>query len=327
MKANPEAATPTVSVIVPVYNGAATIAACVESLLALDYPEDRREIIVVDNRSTDDTRSILARYPIVVLAEDDVQSSYAARNRGVAASRGEYLAFTDADCVADRRWLRGLIGALQEPEVGGVAGAIEALQTTSAVERYQATRAIRAERAFAHTVLPFAQTANAGYKRPAFERIGGFDPSIVYGGDLDFSWRMQHETGLRLVYERAALIWHQHRTTHRGLFKLYEKNAIANCLLAKRYEHYAGFPQFRTFLYLIREAARAALRVVTGTLRSAHEETVTSRFDAVCYAGAACGWLRWHWGIPPVAPSSDSNKGYKTSKLMGDGEWNARIPL
>lgn len=303
---------PSVSVIVPVFNGASTIAGCIESLLAVDYPRDRFELLIVDNCSTDATRSILARYPVRVVEEREVQSSYAARNRGADASRSEYLVFTDADCIVERGWLRALVRALQPPEVGGVAGGIEAFPGESAVERYQAPRAIRAERAFAHQFLPFAQTANAAFKRTVFSKIGGFDPAIIYGGDLDFSWRMQRETGLRLVFEPTAIVRHRHRTTHRGLFRLYEKNAIAYCLLAQHHEQYLSFPEFRTFLYLIREAARNGAKALGKALRFGREETLTSYFDALSFAGSAWGWFRWHRGtaIPRTFGSGHAQKAH-----------------
>jgi glycosyltransferase involved in cell wall biosynthesis len=282
---------PKISIIVPVYNGEATIRTCVEALLGLDYPRDRFEVIIVDNKSIDGTRRIVEGYAVTLLQEAAVQSSYAARNLGIAHASGDILAFTDADCVPERGWLRAIIAVIEPADVGGVAGAIEAFRADSAVERYQAQRAIRADRAYKHKVLPFAQTANAAYKREVFEKIGLFDPTLIYGGDLDFSWRMQSGAGLRLVYEALAFVWHRHRTTYKGLFGLYEKNAIANCLLAERYHHYETYPRVRTFLYLSRELLRSGLR--SALLR--RDET-GGPLDAVRYAGEAWGWLRWQVG-------------------------------
>jgi glycosyltransferase involved in cell wall biosynthesis len=285
------AALPKISVVVPVYNGEATIRTCVEAILGLDYPRELLQTFIVDNRSTDGTRKVLEGYPVTVLEESKTQSSYAARNLGIRHSTGDIVAFTDADCVPERSWLRAIVNAIAPADVGGIAGAIEAFRADSAVERYQASRAIRADRAYHHKVLPFAQTANAAYKREVFERIGLFDPTLIYGGDLDFSWRMQSGAGLRLVYEALAFVWHRHRTTYRGLFGLYEKNAIANCLLSQRYHHYETYPRVRTFLYLSRELLRSGLR--SALLR--RDETSGS-LDAVRYAGEAWGWLRWQVG-------------------------------
>lgn len=282
---------PKISIIVPVYNGEATIRTCVEALLGLDYPRDRFEVLIVDNKSLDGTRRIVEGYAVTLLQEAAVQSSYAARNLGIAHASGDILAFTDADCVPERGWLRAIVAAIEPSDVGGVAGAIEAFRADSAVERYQARRAIRADRAYKHKVLPFAQTANAAYKRAVFEKIGLFDPTLIYGGDLDFSWRMQSTAGLRLVYEALAFVWHRHRTTYKGLFGLYEKNAIANCLLAERYHHYETYPRVRTFLYLSRELLRSGLRSAL-----LHRDETGGSLDAVRYAGEAWGWLRWQVG-------------------------------
>ena len=297
----PEATTlPRMSVIVPVYNGEATIKTCVEALIGLDYPRDLLQLIVVDNKSTDGTRHILEGYPVTVLEESKTQSSYAARNLGIAHSTGDVVAFTDADCVPERGWLRAIVGAIQPADVGGVAGAIEAFRADSQVERYQARRAIRADRAYQHKVLPFAQTANAAYKREVFERIGLFDPTLIYGGDLDFSWRMQSSAGLRLVYEALAFVWHRHRTTYKGLFGLYEKNAIANCLLSQRYQHYETYPRVRTFLYLSRELLRSSLAAFS------RRDGASGSLDAVRYAGEAWGWLRWQVGAVTLPARTDA---------------------
>src|SRR5690349_17711642 len=125
----------TVSVVVAVRNAQATIAACVDSLLALEPAPT--EVLVVDNGSTDATLDVLSRYTerITVLHERR-RGPGAARNAGIAAARGQAVAFTDADCVVDRRWLGNLVGALAEPDVGAVGGTILAVDPANAVERY-----------------------------------------------------------------------------------------------------------------------------------------------------------------------------------------------
>ena len=61
--------TPLISIVVPVFDGEDLIGDCIESLLAMDYPEDRREIIVVDNKSNDRTAEIIGRYPVIGVLE------------------------------------------------------------------------------------------------------------------------------------------------------------------------------------------------------------------------------------------------------------------
>jgi glycosyltransferase involved in cell wall biosynthesis len=287
---------PMVAVVVPVHNGEATIRTCIEALLAQDWPSQALELIVVDNRSTDATRAVVAEYPVRLLEERRAQSSYAARNRGAAASHGDILAFTDADCVPDPGWVRALAAALQPDGVGLAAGPIEAWRCERLVERYQAVRALRAERAMRHPVLPFAQTANAACPRVVFDAVGGFDAACRFGGDLDFCWRLQCRTGMRLVYASAAVVRHRHRTTWRGLFALYEKNALANCLLAERWPHYAHYPSLRTGAFLGREMVRSGLRaLVTGPAGRADPGRAPLP-ETVRWAGELSGWLRWRCG-------------------------------
>lgn len=291
---------PSVAVIVPVHNGAATIRTCLEALLAQDWPREALELIVVDNRSTDATQAVVGEYPVRLVEEDRVQSSYAARNRGVAASHGDLLAFTDADCVPDPGWVRALAAAFEDHRVGLAAGPIEAWRADRLVERYQAVRALRAERAVRHPVLPFAQTANAACPRVVFDAVGGFDDACPFGGDLDFCWRVQCRTGLRLAYEAAAIVRHRHRTTWRGLFALYEKNALANCLLAERWPYYADYPSLRTGAFAGREMVRSGLRAVVAWQAGGDDPGRAPLPEMVRRAGELSGWLRWRCGVVPA---------------------------
>src|SRR6185503_12058000 len=190
-----------------------------ESLVSQRYTRDRFEIIVVDNRSTDMTTSQVRRFPVQLLHEDGIQSSYAARNRGVRAAQGALLAFTDADCVADPDWLSELCRPFAEPHVGASAGAIIAARPTTLVQQFCTqqrwyelaitqrpffTPKTRGER-LCHQIpwidyraglsrLPAMAnppTANVAYRRAVFDQIGFFEPRLRSGGDLDFAWRMQ----------------------------------------------------------------------------------------------------------------------------------------
>src|SRR5262249_61530566 len=109
-----------------------------------------------DTRRTDATGAVVASSPVRLVEERRVQSSYAARNRGVAASHGELLAFTDADCVPDPGWVRALAAAFEDHRVGLAAGSIEAWRADRLVERYQAAPAVRAQRPARPPPPPFA---------------------------------------------------------------------------------------------------------------------------------------------------------------------------
>jgi cellulose synthase/poly-beta-1,6-N-acetylglucosamine synthase-like glycosyltransferase len=291
---------PVVSVIVPAFNAERTIGGCLEALLTQDYPDDRIEIIAVDNRSTDRTAAVMCQHPVRVVAERRVQSSYAARNTGLAAARGNVLCFTDADCLPDPGWVRALVAALADDDAGGAAGRIEAAAGTTLVERFQVEeRVLDAANAFTRPALPFAQTANAAYRRIVFERVGLFDPSLVSGGDLDMSWRMQR-AGWGLSYAPGAVVRHRHRTTFRGLVRLYAKNGHGAALLGDRYPSYAPYQSLRVPLCRVKEMTQDLARVGVGfpgalARRDAYE-AVRPLFKLGIHVGDLLGWLRWRLG-------------------------------
>ena len=208
--------TPVVSIVVPVYNGEHTVAACIESLLGQEYPKERYEVIVVDNNSSDGTAGIVRSYPVRLLIEQ-MQSAYAARNTGVRGAVGEIVALTDADCVAHPHWLRHLVKHFMCEEVTGVAGQIAPYPASDLAATFlgDAFRYIDPE-ADEPLAVP---TGNVAYRRQALLDVGLFDPTFLIGGDIDLSWRIQIQTGDHIVYEPAAIVYHKYRTGILNMFK------------------------------------------------------------------------------------------------------------
>jgi len=254
---------PFVSIIVPVYNGSRTINALLASLLALDYPAERREILIVDNKSTDDTRERAQRYSVTLLDETEVQSSYAARNRGIEAARGEVLAFTDADCVVEPTWLKRLLADHEEPRWGGFAGSRKAYPPANLIERYCAQGWLfdplclqqpffRADSIGerlcsqvpvldyrSHISLPTglinSYTANVAYRRIVFEKIGYFDQRMNSGGDLDLAWRLQTQTDWQIAIVPDAVVYHQYRENLADLTSMSRRYGGGYTTLALKY--------------------------------------------------------------------------------------------
>lgn len=116
---------PMVTFVVAAYNEEKNIAAKIANTLALDYPGQRIELLVVSNGSTDRTNEIVNAYgdPRVQLVALPDPGKMAALNEGAARARGEILVFTDADFLLDRQTLATLVRPFADPEVGGVCGA------------------------------------------------------------------------------------------------------------------------------------------------------------------------------------------------------------
>jgi glycosyltransferase involved in cell wall biosynthesis len=225
---------PSVSIVVPVRNGGDVIQDCVVSLLGSSYPAQRREVIVVDNGSTDSTARIVRDLPVECLFEPRRGPS-SARNRGIEASRGEVIAFVDADCVATAGWLEELARPFVDPNVWAVAGEIVSYPPRTSAQRYMARRKGRWQKpALESRWWPFAVTANVAFRRCTFERVGLFDPALTRAQDKDFG-RRYLDAGLRFEYAPRALVLHRHRITAWGFFRQHVGWGYGAALLHAKY--------------------------------------------------------------------------------------------
>jgi cellulose synthase/poly-beta-1,6-N-acetylglucosamine synthase-like glycosyltransferase len=228
-------------VIVPVRDGESTIADCLDAILATDYPPDRREILVVDNGSSDGTAALIQARPVRYLRESKRGVSNA-RNRGIAESRGEILAFVDADCLVEPHWLTELVRPFEDPDVGAVGGELRHAPPTTAAER-QAARLLGNWQRFAFTSNPaYPITANAAYRREVLERIGAFDPHMTRAQDVELGLRFQERSGLRLAYAENATARHRNRATQLGFFRQQLGWAYGAGLVGAKYEALGGDP-------------------------------------------------------------------------------------
>lgn len=251
---------PMVSVIVPIYNGEADLPPLVDCLLAQDYPPSQVEFILVDNRSGDRSWDWLQRaqqmasdrgWQLHPLQELTIQSSYAARNRGIRVARGEILVFTDADCRPRPQWLRSLIGDFADPAIGMVAGEITSLPGHTLLERYaDRQETLSQKHTIDHPFLPYGQTANLAVRREVFQAIGLFRPYLTTGGDADLCWRMQQATDWVIAFAPGAIVEHRHRATWQEFASQWRRYGRSN-----RYLHQLhGVPLMR------RRSARQELR-------------------------------------------------------------------
>lgn len=183
------------SVVIAARNAATTLG---DQLQALDAqrPPFRWEIIVADNGSTDETveivRAMSRRMPELRLVEASARpGAAAARNIGVSAAAGRFLAFCDADDVVDAGWARAIGSALVRHTF--VAGRLEWELLNDAV-----TSASRAHDAVDHLPsstqapqLKRAGACNMGVHAEVFRRVGGFCEQAPSMEDIDLSWRIQ----------------------------------------------------------------------------------------------------------------------------------------
>ena len=231
---------PKVSVIVPIYNGEADLPDLIACLRSQSYPARQVEYLLVDNNSSDRTADLIKAategITVCYLSENQIQSSYAARNTGIRAAKGEILAFTDADCRPQPHWLEKLVEPFSDLAIGLVVGEIVGLPGNSILEKYaERCNTLSQKYTIEHPFCPYGQTANLAIRRQAFKQVGLFRPYLTTGGDADICWRIQRETNWQLEFVENAIIRHRHRSTIKELQSQWRRYGRSNLYLHELY--------------------------------------------------------------------------------------------
>jgi glycosyltransferase involved in cell wall biosynthesis len=233
---------PKVSVVIPIYNGEADLPELLNCLLLQTYPQDQVEYLLVDNNSSDRTLSILQKTAenspinILPLSENNIQSSYAARNAGIKAASGEIIAFTDADCRPQPQWLYQLIQPFINAEVVIVAGEITALPGKSLLEQFaDKQETLSQKHTLANKFCPYGQTANLAIRRNIFHSSGLFRPHLSTGGDADICWRILKANLGKLEFSPDAIVQHRHRLTIKELASQWRRYGRSNRYIMLRW--------------------------------------------------------------------------------------------
>ncbi|MDL5534483.1 glycosyltransferase, partial [Bifidobacterium longum] len=215
-----------VSVIIPVYNDAEGLRKC---LHALSVQEPRRggyEVIVVDNASTEDIKSVVDQFPNVKYLLHKKPGSYSSRNFGALHAAGSVLAFTDGDCVPAQDWLKkGAYQLLSSQTPRIVTGRIVLTWLNGKGPR---TIAGWWERIFGFNYqrlgllgqpyIKHGVTASMFMLRDTFDKLGGFTEDHFSGGDTDFSNRC-NARGIKVRFEPDVVVAHPAREDTKALLK------------------------------------------------------------------------------------------------------------
>ena len=217
---------PSISVIVPTYNRPDRVRACVRALAAQTLPRASFEIVVVDDGSDGERPSTVdwgIDAPVRVIRQDNAGPSVA-RNRGVAESRGDILAFTDDDCCPEPGWLAALVAALEaEPDalVGG--STTNGLAGDTCAEASQLiVRMVYDHFNDTDGRAYFLASNNIACRRERYHAVGGFSTDFVVPGaeDRDFCdrWRV---SGAPIAWVRDARVVHYHAQNLRSFTRLH----------------------------------------------------------------------------------------------------------
>lgn len=214
------------------------------------------------------------------------RSSYYARNAGAKGAEGEWLVFTDADCVP----AGGLIDAYFDPppadDVGALAGSVISDPDQSHfLARYATDRGFLDQEAGVHTAEDAAATANLAVRRSAFEEIRGFEEGIRSGGDVDLCRRLV-TAGWRIERRPEAIVTHLHRESLPDLMGTIARYGSGARWLNERYPGSA--PQWPVLAGL----AGAAKDIAANAVRRRFEEAAFRGVDGIGLVAHAIGYRR-----------------------------------
>ncbi len=233
---------PFFTIVIPTYGRPKLLAACLQSLTRLDYPQDCFEVIVVDDGSEVLQHDIV--YPFhshlnLVFLERPHAGPASARNYGAAEAKGRYLAFIDDDCTPAHNWLQALSTRFSDsPDCAIVGRTLNALEKNPYSSASQMLvdyfyRCFNSDPSNAQ----FLTSNNLAFPSRRFHSIGGFDTSFRLAGaeDRDICDRWLHH-GYKIIYVPEALVYHanaltcfsfwkQHFNYGRGAFSFHRRRA------------------------------------------------------------------------------------------------------
>lgn len=213
------------SVVVPVYNDQVRLQECLKSLKSQTF-KGFYEVLVVDNGSDQDIKSVTDQFPEIIYLTEDKPGSYAARNKGIDYTTGNYIAFTDSDCIPSEDWLENALNFFeQNEECTALGGEIELFPNSDHPNGFELFDMLSGfKQDLSVNKWGYSVTANLIVRKEAIEKSGKFDDSLKSGGDVE--WSKRHiRTGGNLQYSSNVIVKHPALSSYKQFFNKYSRIA------------------------------------------------------------------------------------------------------
>ena len=226
------------SVIIPCYNAADTIAVQLEALAAQCWSEPW-EVIISDNGSTDESLKIVERYKerlpgIRVVDSSDRQGAAHARNVATLAATGDAFLFCDADDEVAPGWLSVMAEAVSKHDFVICRLDTEKLNAPWLQKSWKNSQRDGPIH-FYPPYLPFGGSCSIGVKRSLHDAVGGFDESVFGVEDIDYCWRIQL-AGTKLHFVAHTAIYYRYPEKFSRMYSQMLGIGENTALLYKRYQ-------------------------------------------------------------------------------------------
>ncbi len=208
------------SIVIPVLDEAAHLEDCLQAISRLRYPADEFEVIVVDNGSSDGSIDIATGRSGVRLLHESKNDAYLARNRGIEAAQGCFVAFTDGDCLVDPNWLARLEGSFEGRGADVVIGRLAYPEGASGFLTYYS------QYYDAKTKWLFRETREACYyghggnmavRKELFDRVGLFKTTPIVGDTEILHRLLESDVPVSIQYDPDAIVTHEEVRTFKEM--------------------------------------------------------------------------------------------------------------
>jgi len=244
-----------ISVVIPVFNDAKRLYKCLKALENQSLEKSFFEVIVVDNGSL--IKPIYKSDKInIKIIDCQIPGSYAARNKGILASSGDFVAFTDSDCVPDKNWLKNFLYLLNEnTKVQMISGDIKYFfkkPLPNIFELYDLLFGFGQKKLFKKGK---SVTANLLVKKDIFKKIGMFEVDKFSGSDT--TWvKKASRNGTNFIYASDAIIMHPARHSYKMLLDR-EKRIYGGSFKLHKFDKMNYILKLLTFFYPLRPPINA----------------------------------------------------------------------
>jgi len=199
---------PSVSIIVPAYNEEGNVADTIKALQKLDYPRRLKEIIVVDDGSTDNTYKVAKKFSGIKVLRQKNAGKGAALNMGVRKAKGDIVACVDSDSAPMPDALMKAVPFFEDSGVAGVTGSILVKNSSRLLGKLQWLEYVMI--AWSRKLLEFIESIYVTpgpfslYRKDALKKVGGFDERAMTE-DIEIAWRLL-ERGYRIRMAKEARV-------------------------------------------------------------------------------------------------------------------------
>lgn len=237
---------PSITFLIPAYNGAKYIKKCLNSLLNLEYPKDKLKVIVIDDGSTDNTANIVRKYKNVKLIQQKRGGKAAALNNGLKYVDTEVVGCMDVDSYPSPSYLMKMIGHLENRGVSAVTPAMKISKTNSMLRKTQWVEYVTMiflRKVFSLFNCEFVIPGPGGiYKTSILKKIGGFDEGNLTE-DTEIGFRL-HDHGYKIKNSINAFVYTIGPKNFKGLWKQrirWYRGFLQN---ARKYSHMIARPKY-----------------------------------------------------------------------------------